>query len=92
MTGLGAELAVDAVECHILPLPNSAAWEVTVVHHPPDFPQQMDSGMFIRWDTGLLFEKFLMYSDYPGDGIPLAELGQNVQQSSLSPNILFCFN
>lgn len=92
MTRLAAELAVGAVECHSLPLPNPPAQAVTVVHHPLDFLQHTDSAMFIRWDTGFLFEKFLMYSDYPRDDIPLEELGQRVQQSTLSLNILFCFN
>lgn len=92
VTRLAAELAVGAVECHSLPLPNPPAQAVTVVHHPLDFLQHTDSAMFIRWDTGFLFEKFLMYSDYPRDDIPLEELGQRVQQSTLSLNILFCFN
>lgn len=52
----------------------------------------MDSAIIFMWDTGFLFKNFLMYSDYLRAGLLLEELGQNVQQNILCPNILFCFN
>lgn len=50
--GCGGSGAVHLPCCHIIPLLNPPAQAVAVVHRPPDFPQHMNSAMFIRWDTG----------------------------------------
>lgn len=92
VSSCGASRAVHPPCCYFLPLLKPPVQVGSAIHVPLDFPQNMGSAIIFRWDTGFLFKNFLMYSDYLRAGLLLEELGQNVQQNFLCPNILFCFN